>query len=84
MVFQHCVHLFSRELWVYFCEVQQEIMYRRLNFLARRVRLGVHYNTRLWEILIFLQLFLNVLLQLMLLFNNQLVFISLHHISVKF
>ena len=22
-----CVHLFSRELWVYFCEVQQEIMY---------------------------------------------------------
>ena len=40
----------------------------------------VHYNGRLWEILIFLHLFLNELLKSLLLFNNQLVLMSLHHI----
>ena len=40
----------------------------------------VHYNGRLWEILIFLHLFLNELLKLLLLFNNRLVLMSLHHI----
>ena len=43
----------------------------------------VHYNGCLWEILIFLHLFLNELLKSLLLFNNQLVLISLHHIRVK-
>ena len=62
------------------CEKAVSSVNRHFNFLARRARLGVRYNTRLWEILIFLQLFLDVSLQLLFLFNNRLMFISLHHI----
>ena len=41
---------------------------------------GVRYNGCLWEILIFLHLFLNVPLQSLLLFQEQLAFTSLQHI----
>ena len=55
----------------------------RINFLARPARFVVRYTYVYGKYWYFLHLFLNVLLKLLLLFNNHIDLIYLHHIRVN-